>query len=317
NISYKATFTLPPESKDVIYADDESVNDCETPPGDPFFDCKSAAASLKYDVYYPKNHRYDLEASGCPLPAFIFFHAGGFKECTDKQLPLATTLCAEMAKRGFVAFSVEYRRGRVLDLIDNKYTSAQQQLAFYRAAQDVRGAIRSIIRKQQNHSTDFPNDPYQIDIDNVFIGGASAGAFAANIGAWYSTSMVADVFPSVGTYTIEDVLGSINADYYYGNPSYNYHNKIKAVLNCWGGIQVPYSFRGDEEDFFSSSLVTPVIAFHGKRDHTVWYDEQAKQKVKFSPSGNAQYNSVSDCLDGKSFTLPASSTPTLISTCSS
>jgi len=108
---------------------------CERPDVDM---CIPNPNHLVYDVYYPSDYEdYDT----CPLPAIILFHAGGFIECTNFRQPGIMTICQELAKRGYVAYSVEYRTGRITDPSDNaKYTSVQQQLAAYRAIQDAKGA---------------------------------------------------------------------------------------------------------------------------------------------------------------------------------
>jgi acetyl esterase/lipase len=294
--SYKAS-TLPIGSKDVVYTHEEDVTNCTDPPADPpGYDCLNASASLKYDVWYPKNHLYDPDNGGCPLPAVILFHGGGYQECPAKEGGLMEILCKEFASRGFVAFNVEYRRGRVKD---DGFVSVQQQLSIYRAAQDARGAIRSFIKRQRNHNSEFPNDPYQIDTTKIFIGGVSAGGIIADLASWYNPTKIAQVFPTDSPVTFEDALGSINADYYYGESNIDYRSAILGVLNCWGGIPVPSNLKGTPETFFSSSLVTPVIAFHGKKDNVIPFDEAIYSKdIKFSPNTmpHAPFNSSNECL---------------------
>ena len=59
------------------------------------------------------------------------------------------------------------------------YTTAQQILAIYRACQDGRGAIRSIIKYETvgwGHDANNVNYPWHIDINKIFVGGVSAGS---------------------------------------------------------------------------------------------------------------------------------------------
>ena len=194
--------------------------------------CHADAASLKYYVYYPSNFDY----ANCKAPVIILFHGGGFSDCSSFNASDLQYACREFAKRGYVAFDVEYRRGRYIDPTQTYFT-AQQSLAVYRAMQDARGAIRSIIRMESRHSIDFPTlpYPYSIDVNKIFVGGGSAGSVTAIQTVSYpNDAQVASIFPNAGTNTIKDVLGSINADYYYGDSTLNIWNNIKGCINLWG-----------------------------------------------------------------------------------
>ena len=106
-----------------------------------------------YDVYYPSHDYTQLK-----LPAVILFHGGGFGECPQYNQQIMRDLCSANAKRGFVTFNVEYRRGRIKDKRNDAYASAQHLLAVYRGIQDCKGAIRSIIKRERQHDSDFPGD---------------------------------------------------------------------------------------------------------------------------------------------------------------
>lgn len=220
--------------------------------------CQTDSSVLYYNVYYPKNHNYD----SCPLPPVILFHAGSFSDC--KRLDTSTEqnkICREFAKRGFVVFAVEYRTGVLYDIVDRKYTAAQQVLAIYRAIQDGRGAVRSIIKRQHNYKK-F-NDPYKIDTNNIFLAGASAGSFITLGLAYYqSQSMIDSVTPGV-----KAVLGTINPDFYYGDSNIKYEKKIKGVMNMWGNVYLPLSAFPDPTSFYAANVNNPpLISFHGLFD---------------------------------------------------
>src|SRR5581483_11677469 len=90
--------------------------------------CTDGNTGLQYEVYYP-----NIDYAQVHLPAMIFFHAGGFSDCSGFDHDGGLTLyCNEFVKRGFIVFNIEYRRGRVKDP-DGKYISASQELATYRA----------------------------------------------------------------------------------------------------------------------------------------------------------------------------------------
>ena len=259
---------------------------------------------LKLFVYYPK-HDYST-TTGCKLPVFIFAHAGGFSDCKRLSPTSATaTFCTYMASRGFVVYAIEYRTGRALDLKQKTagvfYNSVFQNTAVYRAAQDVRGAIRYIIYRELHEGTGDINDPFRIDLNNVFLGGASAGSVAMlSASYFYETSgqsMLNAVFP-VQNDVITNVLGNINIDFYLGNDNLNYMQGVKGICNMWGSVNVPTSyFSGTPhpKDFFSSlPYKPPVISFCGKNDKVFDYNFQ---QVFYSPSGHSKYNSTSFCVN--------------------
>ncbi|MBS1744993.1 MAG: carboxylesterase family protein, partial [Bacteroidetes bacterium] len=212
--------------------------------------CDNTADALYYYVYYPTNYpNYNT----CPLPALILFHSGGFSECSSPDQDGLDYFCRAMASRGFVVFSVSYRVGILADRRNIpgtpppppshqndpkwQYVSAQQILGIYRAVQDARGAIRSIIKRQVNETSgDTWNDPYRIDTNYVFVDGMSAGSHIAMNSAYYPTqTMINKVFPNVST-----ALGGIDPDFYYAAPPAtgddDYFHNIEGVVNLWGSM---------------------------------------------------------------------------------
>ena len=184
-------------------------------------DCTLDPAKLTYVVYYPKTRiSSEVDVNGnCKFPAIILFHGGGFAEVCGSGGGDATNInvvAQEFAQRGYVAFVVSYRTGRYVDPY-NKFVTAQQTLAEYRAFQDARGAIRSIIyhQTQRNQGTRFTNEPYQIDVNKLFLGGNSAGSIIAIHSAYYNAAQIAAVFPTPsGSPTVAQALGAIDIDYY-------------------------------------------------------------------------------------------------------
>lgn len=316
-VSY-AKSPLPNTFGDVKYVGDDNYADgtsCDTSAG-AVDSCFDTSYNLIYDVYYPSNYS---NYSTCPLPAVILFHAGGFMECSNYAQPGIRVVCEELAKRGYVAFSVEYRAGRIKDpntvtvgIYSIGYTSVQQQLAVYRACQDARGAIRSIIQRARDGTY---NSLYRIDTSSLFIGGFSAGGVAAMNSAWYTNNMVYQVFPAAtGSATIQQALTSINADFYYGASTIDYQSKIKGTAAMWTAISIPPSYDTHEYDFFNSALLKPQIAFQGKLDNVFYYDDgDPRQGVYFSPTpsfGPNIYNSEDFCVrtNNGAYTLEGTST---------
>ncbi len=301
--------------KDVLYSGDvggctsATAYDCTWSDG---HDNKWASSTvpettLKYKVSYPKSaiqkaNGHDYQ--NVPLPCIILFHAGGFKECTPYDDDFMETLLYEFARKGFIAISVSYRTGR---LADGDFSSAHEQLATYRGIQDARGAIRTIMRR--NTSTGgFHNMTFKIDENQVFIGGASAGAaICMNVCYLRTQSMVNETFPvnSTSALTIEDALGPIDADYYDSDHT-DELPIIRGILSCWGALRMPLKHGGQDVDadeplFFlpdsddvTNSQNPPVIAFHGKLDTTNIYPDDDEQYISNSTSNSRRKEN--DCL---------------------
>ncbi len=139
------------------------------------------------------------------------------------------------------------------------FTSAQLFLAFYRGQQDARGAIRTII--QRNNSAPTTDVPYKFDGNNIFLGGFSAGAGTVIGAAYYTQSMINQVDGGA-----HNVLGPVDADFYIGAPNIEYQSKIKGILNGWGSSYIPIVYITHPVDFFTAGVEVPVISFHGTQD---------------------------------------------------
>ncbi|HYV95174.1 MAG TPA: alpha/beta hydrolase fold domain-containing protein [Chitinophagales bacterium] len=234
----------------------------------------AAENSLTYDVYYPY-----LSCGTYPqLPAIILFHGGGFSECSDKSDE--EDYCIDFARRGFVAFSVEYRRGKDGD---NSGISASYMLALYRGLQDARGAIRTIIKRQNDGG-----EPYKIDVNKIFIGGQSEGGVIAVNTAYLDQQEADAVMPGVSA-----VLGTLDdrapmPRFYYGKPAMSY--TIRGVINLWGGLAESDS-SGTALNFIDAGE-PPFIGFHGELDATVAYNLYANTYSTGSKATADQCDSI-------------------------
>ncbi len=248
--------------------------------------------ALYYYVYYPS----DIDLVACPHPALIMFHSGAFSECSKAEQDDITNMCTEMASRGFVVFDVSYRVGVLTDAtpipgktgsdgLKPKFqlVSAQQVLAIYRACQDARGAIRSIIQRQLDEGINNGiNDLYRIDLNYVFVGGMSAGSAIAMTATYYKTQgKYNSTFPNVSS-----ALGSIDPDLYYASPTalgtLDYFQYIKGVFNMWGSMFVPKTNydNGTLAAFLGiTSTSPPIISFAGVQDPVF---DIHKQDIYFS-----------------------------------
>ncbi len=242
----------------------------------------SFTSTLVYYVYWPK-HNYDPGNGGCVLPAMILIHAGSFSDCSNIEPGNNMKLLArEFAKRGFVSYVVEYRRGNFPDqnTFNNiRRISAQQTLAAYRAGQDIRGFIRSIIYRQNNHSS-YSEDDYQIDVNKLFIGGASAGANIAITAAFYQdqSNQLDPISPRIASgqdlVSSTDILGPADRVYYDCNTcTTNYYPKILGVMSMWGAGYIPPAYATNiatASSYFTGNDIPSFIGFHGTGDQTAY-----------------------------------------------
>jgi acetyl esterase/lipase len=283
---------------DVKYRNDEMYDEtCPPPLSDQV--CVQNQNALHYNVFYPDYADY----AACPLPCVFVIHGGGFFECSSSDG--IQEWCRQFASRGIIAVNIEYRRGQKPDPdpTHNFYISVQQVLAVYRGSQDVRGAMRSFIKRMLNEGT-F-NDPFRVDLNEMFIAGESAGGVLAMTAAYYDQSMMNALYPVIGTgVSIQSALGDLDADYYYGEPlTYEYITHIKAIMIKSSGMYVPESYSSNPEDFFVNSPNIPAIFFHGEKDIVFKPDREDKS---FSPKkDHLEYNTEDYCLFNSPFKVEA------------
>ncbi|MEP7319463.1 MAG: hypothetical protein ABI921_12005 [Panacibacter sp.] len=173
-------------------------------------------------------------------------------------------------------------------------------MGVYRALQDGRGAIRSIIYMQQHRLKGF-DSVFKVDLNNLFIGGFSAGSVIALGSAYYERQSAIDsAYDSVSRF-----LGPVDEPWYVGGDTLNYKPYIKGVLNMWGGLALEKSYHNNAVPYFQSNNYNPpMIAFQGKYDSTFPVNEPY---IYFSSNlfSATKYRSENYCLvSGSSFTLP-------------
>ncbi len=129
---------------------------------------------LFLDITYPTD---DIPPE-CGRPLLIAVHGGAFMAGAKTDGNVAGWI-RDFAKKGYVAASIEYRLGmfqrpELLNCVIDNYgclsvaDTAEWHRGLYRAAQDVCGAIRYLNANK---------DKYNIDPNNVFLAGESAGGF--------------------------------------------------------------------------------------------------------------------------------------------
>lgn len=135
---------------------------------------------LALDISYPT----DDSPSQCGRPLMVIVHGGAWI-AGDKSENNVSRIRTDFAKRGYTTASVNYRLGQFHSSTPqncniqifglewnclNMGDTSEWYRAYYRGIQDVNSAIRYLV----NHASS-----YQIDVNQIFIVGESAGGFIA------------------------------------------------------------------------------------------------------------------------------------------
>jgi para-nitrobenzyl esterase len=201
---------------------------------------QGTSESLYMDVYEPAG---DIE-DGRPL--IIMCH-GGYFLSGDKAGPDMLPLCTDLAKMGYVVASINYRKG----IPFGASLEVPYGQAVVRAVQDLRAAIRWFRKNAEEEG-----NSYGINTNQIFVGGASAGAFMALHLAYMDENEI----PSWLNMTIPGLEGGLEGE--SGNPGYS--SDIMGILPVSGAL-------GDS-DWIDADDTTPACMFHGDADATVTID---------------------------------------------
>ena len=164
-------------------------------------------------------------------PLMILIHGGGFKSGTRFSQDLIE-ICEDMAQRGWVCTSIDYRLLGDLPIIGDEITNTEwwptllppteEEIGVTAASEDALAAYRWLIMN---------SDSLSIDTEKIVIGGSSAGsATAINVG-----------------YFLDD-LGLLQK------------NDIDAVYDRWGSLVLDTDFIQEDDP--------PIFIVHGDADTT-------------------------------------------------
>ena len=199
------------------------------------FEWNTYDIDLDMDIYEPTGDTLSNR------PVIIFIHSGAFFS-GNNEVDDMVTLSIAAAKRGYVAVSMNYRLGL------NILSAYSGERAVYRGTQDARAVVRFL--------REFHLD-FNIDYENIFIWGSSAGSFIGlHLAFTEDDERPESTYGGGG----DPDLGCIDCE---GN-DYAHDSKPKAVISCWGAI-------GDL-DWIDQENNTPTIMFHGTLDLVVPFD---------------------------------------------
>ena len=139
-------------------------------------DFAGRSVELNMDISYPLGDTVPL----CGRPLLVLVHGGAWI-AGDKDQGYVKRMREDFAKRGYTTASVSYRLGQFHTNRSincnvsgwncwNMTDTIEWYRAYYRAIQDVNGAIRFLVKNA---------DSYEINPNNLFISGESAGGYIA------------------------------------------------------------------------------------------------------------------------------------------
>lgn len=207
--------------------------------------------TLLCDIYEPVGDNLSNRA------AVIVAH-GGFFLSGSKTGADVVPICQRLAKMGYVAISIEYRLG--INITAN--LAGPMTEAVMRGVQDGKAAVR-FLRK----SVAAEGNPYNIDPNEIFIAGSSAGGYIALHMAYLDD--IAEL-PSFVNTNNPGLAGELEGE--SGNPGYT--SDVKAIVNICGAIgDTAWIHAGDE----------PALLFHGTNDQTVPYGSAMQYAFGVAP----------------------------------
>jgi len=198
--------------------------------------------NLSFDFYEPANLISTGQGDTLTKRPLIVMAFGGSFLGGDKRQAELVDYCEAMAELGFCVASIDYRVGF------NIFSTDSATRAVYRGYQDMCAAIRYF---RQFAGT------YDIDPNNIYAGGNSAGSFNAMHAAFGEDSDRQNVPGNVlqATFNNPD-LGDPDSS---GN-TYPQFREPNAVINLWGAIGLDTWVRTGD---------VPIISFHGDNDNVI------------------------------------------------
>jgi dienelactone hydrolase len=199
------------------------------------------AVTLAMDVYEPETDNLGAR------PVVVLAHGGSFiiGNKTDMK-----SYCERLAKRGYIAASIQYRLFPLFQLgLPDSVEIFDQAV---RAVGDMKAAVRYF---RQDAAT---TNQFRADAGNIFIGGFSAGAVTALHAAYLDST---DVIPAFIQSALDANGGLDGNSGSAANQSYD--SSIKAVLNMSGGLY--------RSAWVAGPGAVPLASIHGTADGTVPY----------------------------------------------
>jgi poly(3-hydroxybutyrate) depolymerase len=233
-------------------------------------DWEGALDTQWVNLYQPRPDKDPLKKR----PFIMLMHGGGFSpEDGFSNKGQWDKLCMLLARRGFVAATIDYRVG----WLDRKktwseYTGEERKnpsgaYAIWRAYQDARAALRYFMHYASS---------FGIDTANIFVAGRSAGGDLSIELAYYSEHDVDSALRTGIPADYRKMFGGLDSS---TNDLRNPY-RIRALCNMWGPLFDTSMISRQE------ALSMPVIMFHGTDDRSVTYDHADTTNYPFVTYGS-------------------------------
>ena len=265
-----------------------------------------SAVPLRLDVYFPDGNSTDR-------PVLMFIHGGGFTGGI-KHKPEIVEMAEYYASRGWVYVSIDYRTTEELGDIDDmsqkeiidyyqgiapkewiEHTfegaestkQIQQSVAMYAAQRDSKAALRWIVANA---------DTYSIDVDEIAVGGASAGSITTIALGISNESDFRDEIsinedPTLATTNLNETYDVKSMVYFWGsNVKVELYNTVYEVDRYDAEDPELFMAHGDGND--------PVTPYEGALALQDIYDSLGiyNELVTLEGHGHGAWNAV---VDGK------------------
>lgn len=195
---------------------------------------------LTMDIYQPLGDNLSKR----PLVILAF---GGAFVYGDKKSPDIMELAIDLARKGYVIASIDYR----LIPVTSIYTTDDIERLFYegvaKAVYDQKAAIRWFRKNAAENGNTF-----RVDTNMILVGGVSAGAVLSIHTAYLDK--VEEIPLKLQPFMNGDLEGNS------GNPGYS--SRVNGVINLCGGIGDTLWIEKDD---------VPVVSMHGDLDEVVPY----------------------------------------------
>lgn len=215
---------------------------------------RTVLEDIKLDFYAPAGD--DIQKR----PLVVMSFGGGFVigKKTDSDIQ---AWCDSLAHRGYVCAAIDYRKGF------NTLSRRSSIRAVYRAVQDLRAAIR-FLQEDPDHLG------FNIDPDNIFVGGESAGAIMSLQAAFLNK----EADRPIETYEKTGFLAGERSDLGCLDCSGNHYSqpvKIKGILSLWGAV--------NDLDIIDAEENIPTFMVHGTLDQIVPYGKGRPFNLLYFP----------------------------------
>ncbi len=195
-------------------------------------------------------------------PLIIWVHGGGFA-INDKTAPDVVAMCDSFSRKGFVCATIDYRDGYwgtsgpvgQNSQDPTPYDTHEFTRADYRAMQDAKCCVRYFKANAVQ---------YEIDTNNIFMGGTSAGGWTSLMVAFLdkASEKFSDCTQQsvvAGIYSRPD-LGSIEGTGGWNNVS----SRVRGIISIFGPVPVTSIcvFPHEPAAIFFHEYGDPVVNFY-------------------------------------------------------